>query len=107
PARPQGFEDGVVVFGGEDIGLRVLPGPEIPAAIPPVDMAVGGGGDPPAAALPKHGIPEAAEAGGHLVVAAEGGVAAIKTPGPGVAKILGVVGGAKALCHLGDGLVAR
>src|SRR5690606_23382615 len=82
-------------------------GPEVPAAIPSVDMAVGGGGHPPAAALTEHGVPEAAEAGGHLIVAAEGGVAAVKAPGPGVAKILGVVGRAKALRHLGDGLVPR
>src|SRR5690606_6080829 len=55
------------------VGLAVLAGVEVAAAVAAVDVRVRGRGDPEAAALGQHAVPDAADLGGHLVEAAEGG----------------------------------
>src|SRR3546814_12577519 len=88
-----------MIFVGKDIRLGILARPEIRAAVAPMNMGVGVRRNPPPASFAEHRIPEAPDAGSHLIESAHGWELAISAAGAGIFPMARMSRGAETLSH--------
>src|SRR3546814_9435592 len=95
-----------MIFVGKDIRLGILARPEIRAAVAPMNMGVGVRRNPPPASFAEHRIPEAPDAGSHLIESAHGWELAISAAGAGIFPMARMSRGAETISHQSHGMMA-
>ncbi len=81
---------GRIALARQHISLGIFAGPEIIAALAPVPVGIGGGGDPPTTAFAQQRVPQSAQPGSHRIEPTHGCHLAIAAaPASGIDRTVG------------------